>query len=129
MVKPCLFLFALAGCGGIAIIDDGAGGAGSSTAASTVSVVSSSTGSSYPCTAPTGPGLQFGELCLQDARAPCPPLAEELDQQFLGQLLDECEASLAQCCPVSAQARCGPDPNASGCCYIVLTTTPTGGCL
>ena len=127
-MKTWLFLFALAHCGGIAIIDDGAGGAGS-TAASTVSVVSSSTGSSYPCTAPTGPGLQFGELCLQDARAPCPPLSEELDQQFLEQLLDECEASLSQCCPVSADARCGPDPNASGCCYIVLSAMPTEGCL
>lgn len=128
MMKTWLFLFGLAGCGGIAIIDDGAGGAGTTTSTA-VSVVSASSGADYPCTAPTGPGLGFGELCLTGTSAPCPPLSEALDQQFLEQVLGDCEQSFSRCCPVWASAWCGPNPNAAGCCYMVQTATPPQGCI
>lgn len=132
-VKTYFLLFGLVGCGGIAIVDD----AGNASSATTTAVASSGTGglsgtggsSDYPCTGPRGPGLSFGEVCLQGASAPCPPLSPELDQQLLEQMVDECEASFGQCCPGMAGAHCGPDPNAAGCCYMVGSATPNEGCL
>jgi hypothetical protein len=116
-------------CGGTVVVkggEGGSGGEGGGGASSSTDVASSSSGQQLVCDVPHESWTWHEYMCLPKIGAPpCPPASDPLvadaaQEQLWAQPCGPC------CTPYVASVPCGPDPDASECCYVV--EVGEGGC-